>query len=176
MKQDWLWDRKINAGEAKKILKNPEDVRFILMASLLLSRKAEPREVFKNYLGPLLFCENWQAIKKRMRQDKWNSGRIIFWQAIYEKLLEKYHRQGVSFVRQKNVTTRNILCDDIGSKIHKARKQAGLSQNGLAQKAGMSQQLISRIEKGRENISVITLGKIAIALGRGINIDISPLI
>jgi DNA-binding XRE family transcriptional regulator len=175
MKQDWLWDRKINSGEARRILNNPEDPKFVLMASLLLARKAEPKEVFKSYLGPLLFCENWQAIKKRMRQDKWNTGRIIFWQAIYEKLLEKYRGQGVSFMRRKNVTTRDVLCDDIGNKIHKARKETGLSQKGLAQKASMSQQLISRIEKGRENISVITIGKIAKALGREINIDISCL-
>ena len=50
--------------------------------------------------------------------------------------------------------------------IRRVRRQEGLSQEQLAQKADISQQLVSRIEKGKENISLITLKKISCALGR----------
>jgi DNA-binding XRE family transcriptional regulator len=170
MRSDWLWDRKIGISEARDILKNPKDSRFILTASLLLARKAEPKEVFK-CLNPMLFCENWQMIKKRMKQDKWNLQRIIFWQAIYEKLLEKYRKSGLWFNNKKEpAVPRDPFFNIIGEDIRKARKKAGLSQHGLARKAGMSQQLISRIEKGRENTSLITLKKIASAFGKDVSI------
>ena len=169
MRGDWLWDRKIGISEARNILKDPLDSRFILTASLLLARKAEPKEVFK-CLNPMLFCKNWQVIKKRMNQDKWNLDRIIFWQAIYEKLLEKYRKSGRWFSNKEPSVPRDPFFNIIGEDIRKVRKKAGLSQHGLARKAGMSQQLISRIEKGRENISLITLKKIASALGKDVSI------
>ena len=61
MKNDWLWDRKISGSHAKKILKDPKQNNFLL-AALLLSRKNNPKEVFKNYLDPLLFCKYWQCL------------------------------------------------------------------------------------------------------------------
>lgn len=169
MRGGWLWDRKIGISEARDILKNPKDSRFILTASLLLARKAEPKEVFK-YLNPMLFCKNWQMIKKKMKQDKWDLDRIIFWQAIYEKLLEKYRKSGLWLSNKEPSVPRDPFFNIIGEDIRKARKKAGLSQHGFARKAGMSQQLISRIEKGRENISLITLKKIASALGKDVSI------
>jgi len=42
----------------------------------------------------------------------------------------------------------------------------GFSQKELAQKLRISQQIISRIESGRENISLLTLEKVAAALGK----------
>jgi len=171
MKQDWLWDRKINISEARKILKHPEDSRFVLMASLLLARKADTREVFKDYLNPALFCKSWERIKRKMRQDKWGDPRIVFWQAIYEKLLDKYRRKGIQLVRDRDMGVRDSVCAAIGRELQRVRKEKGLSQEQLAEKAGIAQQLISRIEKGKENISLITLKKISEALDRRVEIS-----
>lgn len=164
MKNDWLWDRRIGIQEAKGILKNPEDRRFIIMASLLLSRKAEPKEVF-TYIEPLIFCKNWHAIKKNMRKDTWAEPRIVFWQAIYEKLLEKYRTKGVTF-RVSNNHVKDELCKRVGENIRMLRKEKLLSQKKLARMLHISQQVISRIEQGKENISLVTLHKIANALFR----------
>lgn len=172
MRRDWLWDRKISLSEVKRILKNPEDKNFILISSLLLTRKNEPREVFKEYIDPLLFCKYWSEIKRRMRQDKWSQPRIIFWQAVYEKLQEKYRKRGARF-RQESPVVRDSLCKIVGDEIRKLRKEKGLSQRGLAEKLGISQQLISRVEKGKENISLITLKNISEALGKNVEIKFS---
>jgi DNA-binding XRE family transcriptional regulator len=166
MKKDWLWDRRIGLSEARKILSRPEDDRFILIASLLLARKPNPREVFKDYLDPVLFCKEWHRIKKKMRQDRWGGQRLIFWQAIYEKLLDRYRKKGMKFRDTRDMEVRDPVCEAVGKEIHRVRKEKDLSQEQLAQKAGVSQQLISRIEKGKENISLITLKKISKALGR----------
>lgn len=169
MKDNWLWDRKITYAAARRILKKPAHREFLTLAALLLSRENEPGKVLKKYIDPVTFCRYWAAIKKRMRQDKWSEPRIIFWQAIYEKLAEKYRRRGIVFRREAPAGI--SLCIDIGKKIKDIRRGQGLPQKGLAGRAGVSQQLISRIEKGRENVSMATLINIANALDRKIEIN-----
>ena len=169
MKNNWLWDRKISFSHAKKILKNSKDKRFIHLAALLLARNNEPKEVFGKYLDPLVFCRYWAVIKKRMRQDKWTQPRIIYWQAIYEHLRDKYHKKGIAF-RKEIPSGKSPLYEEVARQISSIRKELGLSQKELAKKLGASQQLISRIEKGRENISLCTLNNISHALGRKIEI------
>lgn len=170
MSGNWLWDRKIPDSKAKKALKEPDSKNFIALAALLLSRKNDPREVFKGYLDPLVFCKQWASIKRRMRQDKWNEPRIIFWQAIYEKLADKYRKKGIIF-RKEILQVRDPLCQETGMRMGAIRRHQGLSQKELAEKIGISQQLISRIEKGRENVSLITLTNIARALNMRVDVD-----
>lgn len=170
MKNNWLWDRKITEAMAKKSLKDPYNKDFIALAGLLLSRKNDPREIFKEYLDPRVFCERWASIKRKMRQDKWAEPRIVFWQAIYNRLAEKYRKQGVVF--RKEALPEHPLCIEVGRMIGDIRREQGLSQKEFAMKIKVSQQLISRIEKGRENISLATLANIARAIDRQVRIDI----
>ena len=169
MTDNWLWDRKLTDAEAKKILREPGTGGFFALAALLLSRKNEPGAVFKNYLEPLVFCRHWAAIKRKMRQDKWSEPRIVFWQAIYEKLIDKYRKKGVIF--RKEAPARKPFCEAVGKQIAWIRSEQGLSQKEMAKKIGVSQQLVSRIEKGGENISLLTLTRVASALNKKIKID-----
>jgi DNA-binding XRE family transcriptional regulator len=169
MKDNWLWDRKISDAGAKKILKKPQSKDFFAMAALLLSRKNTPAEVFKNYLDPLVFCRHWNEIKRKMRQDKWNEPRIVFWEAVYEKLIDKYRKKGIVF--RKKASAREPLCEAIGKKIAAIRRQQGLSQKEMALKLRVSQQLISRIESGRENVSLLTLSNVVAALNKKVKVD-----
>jgi len=162
MKSGWLWDRKITEAEARKSLRIPGTGKFLAMAALLLARNNEPGEVFKRYLDPVLFCEYWAAIKRKMRQDRWSEPRIIFWQAVYEKLADRYRKKGMVF--RKAAPSKTLLCESTGKMAADIRRRQGLSQKEFAKKAGVSQQLISRIEKGRENISLSTLTNMARAL------------
>ena len=173
MKSNWLWDRKTSVNEVKKILRNPKNEKFLKFAALLLSRENSPKEVLSKYLRPINFCRNWRLIKKVMRKDNWNEPRIEFWQAIYEKLLEKYRRKKIQINGfEKEVKPIDELCQAVGGKIENIRKQKGFTQKQLAKKMKVSQQLISRAESGRENISLITLKKIVSSLGSEILIDI----
>lgn len=53
----------------------------------------------------------------------------------------------------------------LGEAVRAERKEAGFSQEKLAEKAGLSTVFISRIERGVESPSVDNLVKIAKALG-----------
>lgn len=169
MRSDWLWDRKISDAKAKKVLKNPDSEGFFAIAALLLSRKNEPREVFKNYLNPVVFCRHWSAIKRRMRQDKWSEPRIVFWQAIYEKLSARYRKKGMVF--RQEAPAKKEFCEMVGKKVAVIRREDGLSQKKLAKRIGISQQIISRIESGAGNISLTTLTRVADALKRKVEIN-----
>jgi DNA-binding XRE family transcriptional regulator len=172
MSKNWLWDRKLNVSEARKILKNPEHKDFISLAALLLARNNEPQVVFREYLEPLIFCKRWAEIKKRMSKDKWQSQRIVFWQTIFEKLKEKYKKQGIP-LREKRTEFKDDICREIGQKLREIRQEKGLSQKALAGRLGVSQQLISRIENGKENISLIILKNIVNALDKKVKIELS---
>lgn len=176
LKNDWLWDRKITIKKARQILKNPLNEHFISLAGALLSRKNTPKEVFKYYLKPLDFLNNWNRIKRRMRQDKWNDPRIEFWQAVYEVIKQRYQIEGRPIKKEGPSMARpeSEFYKAVADKIKQARKQKGLSQAVLAKKLGVSQQGISRIEKGRENISLGTLKKILDAMGVQLYFEIHP--
>jgi len=168
MRRDWLWDRKISIAKVKGILKDPNNPRFAEFVALLLSRKNTPKEVFDEYIKPLVFCRNWYRVKRQMRKDKWHNTRIEFWQQVYDVLLDKYKKEGV-IIREAKKSHIDSLCKHIGNEIRKIRKQKGLSQVKLAKKVGISQQIISRIETGNENISIATLKRITDALEVKVN-------
>ena len=174
LKRDWLWDRKITVKEAKLILSNPGNKRFLSLSCLLLSRKNSPEEVFKNYLEPSDFLQNWHKIKRWMRKDNWNNPRIEFWQAIHDKLKEKFKKKGILPVKETVVPKmENEFFKTVANKIKAVRKQKGITQSQLAKKLKISQQMISRIENGTENISLFTLRKIAESLGATLYLEIS---
>lgn len=173
MDRGWLWDRKISLSKVKSIFKNESHPRFVEFAGLLLARKNIPKEIFKEYLSPLVFCRNWQRIKKRMRMDNWNNPRIEFWQAIYENLIKKYKKKNIIPKPIKaNAQPANELSYEIAQKIINMRKQKGFTQGDLAKKSKVSQQMISRIENGRQNLSIATMKKIADSLGCKVNVEL----
>lgn len=173
LKRDWLWDKKISIEKARAILKKPNDGHFLSLAGTLLSRKNTPKEVFKYYLKPINFVRNWPGIKRQMRKDNWNDPRIEYWQAIYEAVKEKYEKKGVSFKKEIFFAgIKDVFCKTIGDKIRSARKEKGYTQSVLAAKLKISQQIISRIENGRANISLVTLKKIADVLEAPLRIEL----
>jgi len=173
LKRDWLWDRKFSPQQAKKILNNPVNAHFVPLAALLLSRNNSPKEAFKGYMKAAVFLENWNKIKRQMRKDRWNEPRIEFWQAIYDNLKERYRKQGLKFTdSHPHAKIIEPVCKSIGDKIQIIRKQKGLTQSGLAKKLKVSQQIISRIEQGQENVSILTLKKISDGLNAQLHFDI----
>lgn len=174
LSSDWLWDRKITVKKAKAILSDPENKHFLSLSVLLFSRKNTPKEVFQNYLRPVDFLKNWSRIKRQMRKDSWNSPRIEYWQAIYEKLKEKYEKKGIfPCINTAAIRQQDEFCKLIADRIRAIRKQKGLTQYVLAKKLKVSQQIISRIESGSENISLLTLKNIADGLEAKVHLEIS---
>ena len=158
-----FWDKKINTEEAKKILKDELNPRFIEFASLLLARTNKPKKVFANYLSQEVFVKNWAKIKRRMRENRWNNTRIIFWDEIYRAVRKNRNIKGLIELKERPLRVDpeiKIICDQIRD----TRKKSGLTQIELAKKSGLSQQSISFVEKGYVNISLRTLEKITDAL------------
>jgi transcriptional regulator with XRE-family HTH domain len=62
----------------------------------------------------------------------------------------------------------------VGSAVRAARRKAGMSQVELARLAGTSQPSIARLERGLVSPTVISLDRIARALGAELVIDFEP--
>ena len=158
-----FWDKKVDTEKAKNILRDELNPRFIEFASLLLSRTNKPKNVFSKYLNKELFINNWPKIKRRMRENRWNDRRIIFWDEIYRAV-----KKGDNIRRLREPKERPLDFDpeikNICDQIKDYRRKSGLTQSGLAKKAGLSQQSISFVEQGYINLSIRTLKKIVDAL------------
>ncbi len=63
----------------------------------------------------------------------------------------------------------------VGASVKAARCRAGISQAELARRAKTSQPSIARLEKGQVSPTVISLDRIAKALGTELIIDFEPL-
>ena len=53
----------------------------------------------------------------------------------------------------------------LGGRVRELRKRQGLSQEALADKASLDRTYISSCERGKRNVSLLTLYRIAAALG-----------
>lgn len=63
----------------------------------------------------------------------------------------------------------------VGSAVRAARQRAGVSQAELAKRARTSQPAIARLEQGRVSPTIISLDRIAKALGSELVIDFEPI-
>lgn len=59
----------------------------------------------------------------------------------------------------------NDILIRIGQNIKRLRKNAGVSQERLSEISGVDRTFIGKIERGKVNVSIITLCEIAKALG-----------
>jgi len=168
MKSEWLWDSKLTERKAAQILKDPKDPRFLLVAEKLIGRLSPPKKIFQ-FLDKKFFCQNWFRIKKRLKQDAWMEEKVIFWQMIYESLLKELKAQGFK-IRTSASSLPNETQQAVARQIRQIREQKKYTQSQLAQKLGVIQPYISRIESGRENCSVETLREVAKALGKKLTI------
>ena len=63
------------------------------------------------------------------------------------------------------------LCNGFGGSLYMARTEAGITQQQLEDVIGINQADISRIERGFSNPSISTLKRLAVGLGKNLNIE-----
>ena len=159
-----FWDRKITKEEAKKVLRDESHPRFIEYAALFLSRTNEPKIVFNEYIDKKAFCRQWRKIKIKMRTNKWNDNKIMFWDEVCRVVSRHFDKDELRVAKEKRAPV-NPEISQIGQKIRNARKAKGWTQEELSKKSGFSQQTISLVESGYINVSFLTLKKIVAVLG-----------
>ncbi|MBM3261422.1 helix-turn-helix transcriptional regulator [Candidatus Kaiserbacteria bacterium] len=64
--------------------------------------------------------------------------------------------------------TEEIIRLKLAKQVRELRLSKNLTQKNVAEKAGMPQSAVARLESGEHSISVDTLGKVAYALGKHI--------
>jgi DNA-binding XRE family transcriptional regulator len=85
-------------------------------------------------------------------------------------LIEKYGKKGTPNRDKYDAAS---LAFRLGVMLKEARKEANITQEQLAERTGTKKSYISRIERGKSDIQIITYYKLVeIGLGRRLNVSI----
>ena len=164
MRINWLWDSRLDEKKVRKILEDEDHPKFNLYAEKLFSRVSDPGMAF-DFINEISFCKQWPGLKRRIRRDRWLRDRVAFWQTIYERVYEKLKEKGIKIREPEEIKIPQERLR-LAHQIRDIRIKLGYTQKDIAKKLGVIQQYISKIETGRENISVDTLKRIADVFGR----------
>ena len=92
---------------------------------------------------------------------------------IYDDVFEALETLGIHFTKEEKVYIDALA--QIGGQLMAYRKQHKLSQTALARKIGVSQAMISAIERGDKNVSIKVLARIVAKLGGNLKINLGIL-
>lgn len=130
-----------------KIIKTSNHPKHVSRMTTLLSRCDKPKELF-SIIRKQQFIESWPKISRYWKKTGQSQDFMSWWEAIYNQLSAPDGTvKGNPIKELKN----------IGQAIKKARIEMNLSQSDIAQRTGIKQPDISKIEKGRGNITLATL-------------------
>lgn len=156
----YFWDlNKIALAETEKILRNPKHPKFAQRLTALLSRCQQPKELF-SYISKDVFVASWPKVRSYWAKFERDSDFRDWWQTIYEQIAHEYR---INKPAPKGGPSALFL--RIGKVLRNTRIQTGISQSELALRAGIKQPDISKIEEGKKNITLGTLGRLCKVLG-----------
>jgi len=135
--------------DVRNILRSPGNRKFIPRLVTLLSRCDKPKEVFK-YVLKDDFVENWPKIRAYWVKTAPVSDFRDWWETIYEEISSK------NIPRLSTVAFPQEFAR-LGRMIQEARVKSRLSQSDFAFRAGLKQPDVSKIEKGKKNMTLKTL-------------------
>ncbi len=88
----------------------------------------------------------------------------------FDELLDnEYGKPGTP---ERDAFEQKVINDIIADEIKKRREALGLSQKELSEKTGLSQYIISKVEKNIDNVSFKYITKIAHTLGLRIQLSV----
>ncbi len=155
MKPYWLWDLQVPVSKVRSVLKNPDHPEFFIFAGRLFSRVMNHRQAFE-FVSQKNFLKMWPALQERISKDAWATTHLNFWQRTFDSL-----------------TQSPSIRHSIAQNIRSLRIKNNLTQIQMANRLGVIQQHISRIESGKENITLESLTKISLALNKKLIIKFS---
>ena len=88
----------------------------------------------------------------------------------HEELVDEFI--GKKGTKEREAFENELKADVLAYKFKELRKKKHLTQQQLAEKAGMGKEQISKIENGKFNLTLSTMNKIASALGVQLNFDL----
>ena len=95
-----------------------------------------------------------------MENDNFDRAGCNFW-AVKAVVMNASSRQSQPMTNDQSVMNIEHYLDAVGNSVRALRKKRGLSQEALADKAGLDRAHLGRIERGTRNVSLLNLVRIA---------------
>ena len=110
-----------------------------------------------------------KKIKQAQKDGVLIDSKDLFEEDIVSPSQRKYYEKIAKGVREENS---RLIRERLAKKIKKARELSGKTQEELAKLMKTKKSYISKIESGKQNISVEYVVRVATALGRQVNVEI----
>lgn len=165
--------------ELRQILSNPEHEEFVHLAARLLESSLEIEQVF-DYIDKEDFIQHYSRIRKSMGNGAQAKRHKKFWDRMANqgcKQISGEPAEKSPAEKRKEKVEADYASESalkIGRRIRKLRKKDDLSQQELAERLGISKSEISRIENGKQNLSLERLQRVLNALGHKVHLQIKP--
>lgn len=147
-----------------------------------MNKMIEKKQFSSLEMAIAVLMERIQSLPKQDREELYELSKAVFSMDDDDER-ESAARAMQEILEQSPITVRAVDLPDqpgeeldkwiayISSRIRELRKKAGMTQTQLAEKAGIPQSHVSRLENGEHSPSFTTLEKIAMAL----NVPVSKL-
>ncbi len=156
----YFWDLNEAAlKETARIVRTPRHPAFPQRMTTLLSRCDTPKELFA-IISQKTFVDAWPRIRAYWAKRARQSDARDWWETLYERLVERDRHAAITVTGGPPAMFRTL-----GRLVREARLAKGLSQHQLAFCVGMRQPDISRVEEGKQNVTLLTLMRLCKALG-----------
>jgi ribosome-binding protein aMBF1 (putative translation factor) len=116
-----------------------------------------------------------KSLTKKQLKRLEKEGIIIPFENIFKEMydtpekLARFHKEHKKFREE----CKRELLEEIGTDVKKTRKKKGLTQADLARILNTSRTTVTRIEQGRQNLTVEYIAKLSGALGKTIKVSMS---
>lgn len=167
---DWMPDS-LSEASVRSVLDDPGHEQFTVLAAKLLEATEDLDEVTR-WLDRSLLVRHFRRIRSSMGRTGTAGRRLRYWERRLSEGEPGDDRPRDLDQRELLTDARDEEVDDsgpsssvqVGETIRRLRERKGLTQAELGDRLGVSRQAISKVEQGRENVTVRRLERIMRAL------------
>ena len=139
--------------ETEKIIRNPAHPLFVNRIYEFLSRNDDAKALFR-LISRKDFVEQWPKVRLYWNKKSTAPDFKAWWETLYEQILKSEHEK----TRMEGGPSKTF--EAIARAIRDARIEKGWSQSDFARRVRMNQPNVSKMEKGRMNMTLQTLVRI----------------
>lgn len=177
---DWMPDS-LSEASVRSVLDDPGHEQFTVLAAKLLESTEDLDQVTR-FLDRSLLVRHFRRIRSSMGRTGTAGRRLRYWERRLsegdpadDRPRDRDQRELLTDARDEEDASAPSSSVEVGETIRRLRERKGLTQAELGDRLDVSRQAISKVEQGRENVTVRRLQRIMRALNYRLRFRLEPL-